>query len=76
MSFSSPSCKGGEGEQQQACRCLFAMSCQEMSTAMLTRAEWYILRARSRSGVTLKMWIDRRIGGEIATWRKGGRHGT
>ncbi|CAE7588062.1 unnamed protein product [Symbiodinium natans] len=25
------------------------------------------------SGVTLKMWIDRRIGGEIATWRKGGR---
>ncbi|CAE7169042.1 unc-104, partial [Symbiodinium pilosum] len=25
------------------------------------------------SGVTLKMWIDRRIGGEIATWRAGGR---
>ena len=27
-----------------------------------------------RSGVTLKMWIDRRIGGEIAAWRKNGRH--
>ncbi|CAE7744476.1 cfap77 [Symbiodinium sp. CCMP2592] len=25
------------------------------------------------SGVTLKMWIDRRIGGEIAAWRKNGR---
>jgi len=26
-----------------------------------------------QSGVSLKMWIDRRIGGEIATWREGGR---
>lgn len=25
------------------------------------------------SSVSLKMWIDRRIGGEIATWRKDGR---
>lgn len=25
------------------------------------------------SNVSLKMWIDRRIGGEIATWRKDGR---
>eukprot|EP00930_Biecheleria_cincta_P080338 TRINITY_DN6853_c0_g1_i2.p1 TRINITY_DN6853_c0_g1~~TRINITY_DN6853_c0_g1_i2.p1 ORF type:complete len:650 (+),score=150.06 TRINITY_DN6853_c0_g1_i2:68-1951(+) len=25
------------------------------------------------SGVSLKQWIDRRIGGEIATWRKDGR---
>ena len=25
------------------------------------------------SSVTLKMWIDRRIGGEINTWRKDGR---
>ena len=23
--------------------------------------------------MSLKMWIDRRIGGEIATWRKDGR---
>lgn len=31
-------------------------------------------RCRPRN-VTLKMWIDRRIGGEIATWRKDGRRG-
>ena len=31
-------------------------------------------RCKSRpSSVTLKMWIDRRIGGEINTWRKDGR---
>ena len=31
-------------------------------------------RPRPKS-VGLKMWIDRRIGGEIATWRKDGRRG-